>query len=342
MKEGNKYMHIRNGNEYIITNDDLSVKQTSDNEWEHAVEYMDVKTYQVFITGSNAKMLSADISTTLGGRFFNKTINPLSFSEFLVFNKIYLKVNWEYSNQRFDIKEKYEEYLQYGGFPELVRYRDKREYLSNIYQKLFYGDVIARYSVSNPQILRLLIKKLAESVNNETSINRIKNLIKSTDIPVGNSTLFEYIEHLNNSFIISEISNYTSKYVERETKKKYYFSDTGLLSLFLMDQDSKLLENQVYVELKRRYQETIYFYKRNIEVDFYIPERKLLIQVSYNIVEEDARKREIKSLVKVMKEENIDSGIIITYDGEERLEIDNKVINIIPAWKWLLLANQSQ
>jgi len=304
--------------------------------WEKFVRRLADNDYKVMVTGSNAKMLSADISTILGGRFFNIIVNPLSFNEFLKFNAIELKENYAYSDQLYKIKDLYATYLQFGGLPEISKYKNKRDYLSGIYQKLFYGDIIARYKISNPKALKLLVKKLAESVNNETSINRIKNLIKSIGVPIGNSTIFEYINYLTESFMIHDISNYANKFVERETKKKYYFADTGLLGLFLIDQDTKLLENQIYIELKRRYKEQIYYFKRKLEVDFYLPQQKLLIQVSYSIAEEETRKREIKALLLAMKELKINEGTMITYDTEDQLEVEDKIINIIPAWKWLL------
>ncbi len=304
--------------------------------WEKFVRRLADNDYKVMITGSNAKMLSSDISTILGGRFFNIIVNPLSFSEFLKFNAVELKENFEYSNQVFKVKDLYATYLQYGGLPEISKYKNKREYLSGIYQKLFYGDIIARYKISNPKALKLLVKKLAESVNNETSINRIKNLIKSIGVPIGNNTLFDYIYYLIESFMIHDVSNFANKFVERETKKKYYFADTGLLGLFLIDQDTKLLENQVFIELKRKYKEEIFYFKRKLEVDFYLPQQKLLIQVSYNIDEEETRKREIKALLLAMRELKINKGIIITYDTEDQIEVEDNIISIIPAWKWLL------
>ncbi len=306
--------------------------------WEKFVRRLADNDYKVMVTGSNAKMLASDIATILGGRFFNITINPLSFREFLMFNKVKLKKNFEYSEQIFEIKKLYSIYLQFGALPELSNYKNKREYLSNIYQKLFYGDLIARYKISNKNALKLLVKKIAESVNNETSINRIKNIIKSASIPIGNNTLFDYINYLKESFIISDISNYAHKFVERETKKKYYFVDTGLLGLFLIDQDTKLLENQIYIELKRRYKEDIFYYKRKLEVDFYLPKKSILIQVSYNIDAENTKNREVKALLLAMKELKISEGTIITYDTEDEINIENNRIKVIPAWKWLLLA----
>jgi len=304
--------------------------------WEKFVRRLADSDYKIMVTGSNAEMLSSEISTTLGGRFLTKEITPLTFSEFLTFNAISLQPNFEFSDQLYKVKQYYEQYIKFGGFPELIRFENKREYLSNVYQKLFYGDLIARYAITNPKALKLLVKKIAESINNETSINRIKNLIQSVGIPLGNNTLFEYLSYLNNSYLIVDISNFASKFVERETKKKYYFLDTGILNLFLVDQDTKLLENLVFIELRRRYEKGIYFFKRKNEVDFYVPEAKLLVQVSYNLNAPETRKREMKGLIEAMKELEINDGVIITYDSQETIKIDNFVITVIPAWKWLL------
>lgn len=309
--------------------------------WEKFVRRLADSDYKIMVTGSNAEMLSSEISTTLGGRFLTKEITPLTFKEFLLFNSISLQPNFEFSNQLYEVKQHYEQYLKFGGFPELIKFTNKREYLSNVYQKLFYGDLIARYTISNPKALKLLVKKIAESVNNETSINRIKNLIQSVGIPLGNNTLFEYLAYLNNSYLIVDISNFASKFVERETKKKYYFLDTGILNLFLVDQDTKLLENLVFIELRRRYEKGVYFYKRKNEVDFYVPEAKLLLQVSYNLNSPETRKRELNGLVEAMKEMGINDGVIVTYDSQETIKIDNFVITVIPAWKWLLLYTQT-
>ena len=307
-------------------------------QWQKFVRRLADEGMRVYITGSNAEMLSHEIASVLGGRFINKEILPLSFSEFLNFQGIAHSDQSKYNNERFAIKKAYELYLRFGAFPELIQLDNKREFLSNVYQKLFYGDLISRYQISNPQILKLLLKKLAESVNNETSVNRIKNLIKSTGISIGNNTLFDYLSYLEFSFMIASISNYYSKFVEKENIKKYYFLDTGILGLFLVNQDSKLLENQVYIELRRRgYQ--VYFLKRNTEVDFYIPEYQLLIQVSYSLKEKETYDREVKGLEKAMKEFNIDNGMVITYDESDEIKSAHGIIKVIPAWIWLLEKN---
>lgn len=303
--------------------------------WQKFVRRLADEGRRIYVTGSNAEMLSHEIATTLGGRFINKEILPLSFREYLSFKNIQVSSKSKYSSERYKIIKEYEEYLHFGGFPELLQMKDKREFLSSVYQKLFYGDLIARYKVSNVVTLKLMVKKLAESVNNETSINRIKNLIKSTGVSIGSNTLFDYLNYLESSFLIASITNFHSKFTEKETNKKYYFLDNGILGLFLTDQPTKLLENQIYIELRRR-GDIPFFLKRKTEVDFYIAEKGMLIQVSYSINNPETAEREVKGLRAAMKEFGITNSWIITYDETKEIEVQEGIINVIPAWQWLL------
>ena len=306
------------------------------NGWEKFARRLADTGYKIFITGSNAKILSREMATTLGGRYLIKDVSPLSFKEYLDFNSIQIEDNFEFTSQRFLLKEQFAIYFKYGGFPEISKFQNPREYLSNIYMKVFYGDLIARNHIQNEQTLRLLIKKLAESVNNETSLNRIKNLIKSSGLKIGSNTITEYITYLQDAYLIFPLNNYTSSFTERETKKKYYFIDQGILNLFITDQDSKLLENITFLHLFKMYPNNIFYFKRNQEVDFYIPGEKILIQVSYSVSNIEAKQREVAALLTAMKELNIQTAAIITYDEEEIIETDNYRINVIPIWKWLL------
>jgi predicted AAA+ superfamily ATPase len=303
--------------------------------WQKFVRRLADEGRRIYVTGSNAEMLSHEIATTLGGRFINKEILPLSFREYLSFKEIKVTSKTKYSSERYKIIKEYEEYLHFGGFPELLQMKDKREFLSSVYQKLFYGDLIARYKVSNVVTLKLMVKKLAESVNNETSVNRIKNLIKSTGVSIGSNTLFDYLNYLESSFLIASITNFHSKFTEKETNKKYYFLDNGILGLFLTDQPTKLLENQIYIELRRR-GDNPFFLKRKTEVDFYIPEKGMLIQVSCSINNPETAEREVKGLRAAMKELGITNSWIITYDETKEIEVQEGIINVIPAWQWLL------
>lgn len=303
--------------------------------WEKFARRMADNQYQIYITGSNAQMLSHQIGTTLGGRFIILETTTLTFIEFLKFKNVTLKENFEHSKQLYLVKQYFEEYFQFGGFPETLMFENKRSYLSNLFQKLFYGDIIARYNIHNDTAMQLVVKKMAESVNNETSINRIKNLIKSIGIPIGTSTVFEYIRYLESSFLIHPIENFINKFVEKETIKKYYFSDNGILALFLHKQDTKLLENLVYLYLKKKY-ENIYFYKRNYEVDFYLPDNEVIVQVSYDLDDPETEKREITSIEKCITELSVKKIFLITYDTEKLITIPLNTIQVLPLWKCIL------
>jgi predicted AAA+ superfamily ATPase len=304
--------------------------------WEKFARRLADTGYRIYITGSNAKMLSREMASTLGGRYMIQEVYPLSFSEFLAFNDIKTKTNFEFSDQRFVIKEQFERYFSIGGFPEHSKYQNPREYLSNVYMKVLYGDLIARNHIQNEHVLRLLIKKLAESVNNETSLNRIKNLIKSTGLKIGNNTITEYLSYLHDAYLIFPLNNFASSFTEREVKKKYYFIDPGILNLFITDQDSKLLENIVFLHLFKKYKDQVYYFKRKTEVDFYIPNEQMLVQVSYSLSDIETKQRELSALSAAMKELNIKQAAIITYDEESRIDTENRTIRVIPIWKWLL------
>ncbi|MCF6242191.1 MAG: ATP-binding protein [Bacteroidales bacterium] len=308
--------------------------------WEKFARRLADSGYRCYLTGSNAEVFSSQIATTLGGRYIIREVQPLSFKEFLDFKQVKIDKNYEYSSAKIKIKRLFNEYFRYGGFPEIIKIKQKREYLSTLFQKVFYSDIIARYSLNNSQLLKLLIKKTAESVNADTSYTRIKNIINASGGKAGVSTISEYYDYLQEAYLIFGISNYRAKFVERESKKKYYFADTGVLNLFLIEQDSKLLENLVFIELKRRYGQDIYFYKERYEVDFYISEQELLFQVSYSISDFDTRKRELKAIQVAAKSLKIAKAIIITYDEEEQIELNDMQVDVIPVWKWMLEAKR--
>lgn len=252
--------------------------------WEKFVRRLADKNYRVFVTGSNAKMLSSEIATTLGGRFLIQNVYPFSFREFLKFEGFELKSNWLYTpGTRNGVVRSFDTYFYNGGFPELLSFEDKRSWLSGLYQKIFFGDLVARYSLRNSDSMRLLVKKLAESVMQPSSYNRLKNIVSSAGESVGVRTIIDYVGYLQETWLIFSLENYAARFAERESNRKYYFIDNGILNLFIFRPETLLLENLVAITLHRQFGEKVYFYNQHIEVDFYIPEESWLIQVSYNI-----------------------------------------------------------
>jgi predicted AAA+ superfamily ATPase len=142
---------------------------------------------------------------------------------------------------------------------------------------------------------------------------------------------------MEESWLIFSMENYAAKFVEKESAKKYYFRDNGILNLFLIDPETALLENRVAIELKKHFGDEVYFYNKNVEVDFYVPQHDWLIQVAYSIANDDTREREISSLLKVAKHLQSQRLTIITYNEEQTISLDNgSTIEVIPLWKWLL------
>lgn len=304
--------------------------------WEKFVRRLADKGYRVYVTGSNAQMLSNEIATTLGGRFLIQQVYPFSFAEFLSMYEIHLKPNWLYSPSiRNEVIRTFDIYFYNGGFPELKMFEDKRSWLSGLYQKIFFGDLVARYSLRNTDSMRLLIKKLAESVMQPSSYNRLKNIVSSAGESIGVKTIIDYVGYLKQTWLIFSIENYAARFAERETNQKYYFIDNGILNLFIFKPETLLLENLIAVTLHRLFGENVYFYHQNIEVDFYLPEKSWLIQASYNITDSQTMEREVNALVKAAVFLKAEKLQIVTRNDERVIQRNELTIEVVPIWKWL-------
>ncbi|MDR0865762.1 MAG: ATP-binding protein [Candidatus Symbiothrix sp.] len=304
--------------------------------WEKFARRLADSKYRVFVTGSNAKMLAREIYTTLGGRFIAREVFPFSFREYLSFHGMALDKNWEYKDERKDVVRLFRDYFYYGGFAESFAMNDKRGWLNSLYQKILLGDVISRNEIRNENAIRVLVKKLAESLMQPSSLARIKNIVDSTGATVSRNALTDYLRHLADAYLIFGISNFSDKLGNKETFKKRYFFDNGLLNNFLFDPESKLLENLVAIELKKKYGDRLFFYNKNVEVDFFIPDERRAAQVSYDMTDDITRNREISALLKLSKAYNLEKLEIITFNEESSLEESGVVIQVIPIWKWLL------
>lgn len=309
--------------------------------WEHFARRLANQKYRVYITGSNAKMLSRDIATTLGARYLDEKVFPYSFREYMEAQGISLSKEWMYGKQRSTVQQMMNTYFCWGGFPELLMYRNKRHWLNGLYEKIILGDVIQRNGIKNEKALRLAIKRLAENVKQPTAYNRLANMVKSTGVSTNTASIIDYIKLTKEACLIFSIDNYASKFVEKETIKKHYFTDNGLLSIFLNNQDTSLLENLCAITLYKKYasgdEPRLYYYNKKVEVDFYIPEEDMAIQASYSLTDEETRKREVGALVALHKLHPLKKAMIITYDEDETLVINDLTIEVIPCWKWLLL-----
>ena len=303
--------------------------------WEKFVRRVADMKYRINITGSNSKMLSKEIASTLGGRFMIVNVFPYSFKKYLSANHIEnVRLDQIGTKKRADIVSQYEQYVTYGAFPELVDIKNKRPFLNNIYQTVYLQDIITRNKITNDFAVRLILKKIAESVTKALSFNRLTNIVKSAGVSIGKQTVINYVGHMLDSYLIFSLQNYASK----KTSPKYYFMDTGLLGLMLLDCKTAQLENLVAVELIRRYGfENVYFFENNIEVDFYVLCENLAIQVSMQVLEDvDTLEREMKAFVKLNQFIPDTKCLLVTNSEETKLNCDGIKIDVVPAWKWLL------
>lgn len=305
--------------------------------WELFARRLADHKYRVYITGSNAKMLSSEIAGRLGGRFMIQRVQPYSFREYLSACNITVEKNWLYTPRRNDVVRLFDGYFRFGGLPEVqpIETNLKRSWLNNLYNKIFFGDILARYSIRNNNAIRLVIRKLAESVRQPSSLTRIANIVSSAGSKVRVETIADYLTYAEESCLIIPIENYAAKIVDKVSNKKYYFIDNGILNLFLFDPETSLLENLVAVNLFRIY-EDVCFYNNGFEVDFYIWEHKMAIQVAYSLADESTRKREVEGLLKLSARYEIDRMLIITHDEHETIDADGKIIEVLPAWRWLM------
>lgn len=285
----------------------------------------------VYITGSNAKMLSREMEMTLGGRYISKYITPYSFNEYLKANKF---IATQSTKSIGNNNALFNNYLEFGGLPETILLKNKREYIQGVYQKVLLNDIILHNNIRNENAIKVLIKKIAETVKDEMSYTKLFNVLKTIGFTISKDTIIDYISHAKDSYLIFDIKNYYSSFIDKESVPKYYFTDNGVLNLFLDDKKGILLENIVAAHLKQKYPKNLYYIKSSktgIDVDFYIPS-KYAIQVAYTLgnPSSETHLREINNLIKLkhITKEPI-TPLIITTDKSQTISINNENIEVV-------------
>ena len=305
--------------------------------WERFARRLADQKYQVYITGSNAKMLSSEIATTLGGRYMIHEVYPYSLQEYLKASGI----NMHEKNAQFtfgkQIVKLANTYFQHGGLPETVGMKEPRSWMSNLFSKIFFGDLVARYRIRNDYALRVMIRKMAESVKQPLSYNRIASIVSSTGKKLSTDAAIDYVGYMTETWLILPYENLYGKLQDKESNRKYYFTDNGLLHLFLVDANTSLLENIVALTLRRKYGDGSYYWNcKNAEVDFVVPEKGLAVQVSYSMADADTFKRETDALIKLHSAQPISQMTVVTMEEESIVEKEGLHIELVPLWKWLL------
>ena len=314
----------------------LDEVQNAEN-WHLKVRRLIDQNYKVFITGSNANLLSSEIATHLAGRTFIKQIMPFTFREFLLLKQISISDDTIYGKERFLIKQNFEEFINFGGFPEVIQTALKRELLRQYFEIVFYKDLIVRHNIRQETALRLLIQKLVENIGKSYSVTNLRNRI-SQIATVSKQSLFDYLSYLKESYLVIHIKNYQKSFLQRETERKSYFIDTGFLNILSLDVDQpKLLENLIFLEYLKTGKE-IYYFKAKNECDFIITsDGKVtdVVQVCWKLTSAN-RELESNGLVAAMDFFKLQQGLVITNSHEENLKLDGKTSEQKPAGKGLL------
>ncbi len=293
-------------------------------QWERYIRMLvDIKK-QVIITGSNASLLSKELGTRLTGRHLNYELFPFSYKEFLYFR------------DKKNSLESFDEYLLEGGFPEYLNSK-KPNTLQELLMDILARDISIRYKIRNQKALKELAVYLLTNIGKSFTYNSLKNSFKLGSI----NSVISFISYFEDSYLIFTIPRFDYSLKRMIVNpKKVYAVDNGLSvrnSVSFFDDKGRLLENLVFLNLRRKNKEIFYFQEKN-ECDFLVREGiKIVqaIQVAYKL-NRDNQEREINGLLEAMKKFNLKEGLILTYNQEDKFEIDNFIIKAIPLWKWLI------
>ncbi len=293
-------------------------------KWEKFVRYLIDKKEKVVLTGSNASLLSKELGTKLTGRNLQIELFPFSFKEFLLFKKEEPSLS------------SFEEYLYKGGFPEYLKTEDS-SILNALLSDVVMKDIAVRFGIKNTSTLNKIVIYLISNVGKEFSFNSIKKMLEIKSV----QSVIDYISFFEKAYLIFTLPKFSYSYrVQQVSPKKVYSIDNGFSfnnsSSFSKDQ-GKMLENMIFLELRRSHKELFYFRDKK-ECDFLIKEKERIasvIQVCFNLNEEN-KEREFSGLIEAMAEFKLKDGLILTYEQEDEFVVDGKKIWVKPAWKWLL------
>lgn len=308
------------GNDGVFFFDEIQLVSN----WEQYIRQLVDKNEKVLITGSNAAMLSNEIGSRLTGRHLSKQMYPFSYHEFLT-----IKAKG-HSLQCF------EDYLKNGGFPEFLKIGDT-DILKQLFQDIFYRDILQRNELRNENAVKSLLSYLISNIGKVTSFSNLKKIagVGSTN------TITQLMQLFENAYFMFSLRKWDYSIKKQLLNpKKVYCIDNGIItvnSFSFSENRGWLLENLVFIELKRRNEE-VYYFREKGECDFVIKKGNAIsqaIQVCYEL-NLDNQQREINGLAEAMKSLSLNEGKILTFDQEDHFTQDGLSISVIPVWKWLL------
>ena len=305
-------------------------------EWEKSINgYYKAYNIDIYITGSNSKLLSKELATLLTGRYTEIKMYPFSFNEFLDYKK---ELNQECvikNNLKTQIENLFDEYFQYGGLPLAISadIRDKETMIKDISSSIFLHDIVERYDIRNIGLLNRITKYLIENTGNLISANSIYRQLKQENLPITPNTIYNYLEYLEKSYFISKVTREDMSGLKKiNNSEKYYLIDQGFYKSNLEEKQQNkgnLLENIVYLELLRQDYKITIGKMKDYEVDFIIRKNneKAYIQVAYEIKEDEKTlERELRPLLKI--NDNYPKYLITT-ERDDYSQYGIKHLNII-------------
>lgn len=316
--------------------------------WEKFIRRVyDTVSKNIFVTGSNSKLLSTDIATSLRGRNLGYEIYPLSFAEFLSFGGIDPDIHD--TRNRAKIASNAGQYLLGGGFPELffIAQDFRIKTLQGYFNVMLFKDLMERYKRKpHAHLLKYFIKRLLANISSPLSLHKIYNELRSQGYKIDKNLLYELMEELNSIYFFFPLRKYSASVIKRETsEKKFYAVDNGLagaISFSIGEDREKLLENAVFMQFHSTGSD-IFFYKDKKECDFIrlAPGGKPeAYQVAYDLASADTRKREIDGLIEACQCLGLTSGTIITMSEEFEEQTGGVQIQALPFYKWALACRQ--
>lgn len=316
--------------------------------WESFIRRVyDTHTKNIFITGSNSKMLSSEIATSLRGRTLQYEVFPLSFGEYCHF--LGQDINFYDATVKAQLISGFSSYVE-SAFPELVniKQQEKLQILQEYYYVMLYRDLIERYNIQNNTALTYFTRRIMANITKPTSINKIHNELKSAGISVGKNSLYEWANHFESIYMFMPLYRFEPSMVKQlSNERKFYCIDNGLRRALIHSGEADrgiLLENSVHNWLRSKMDKSrqLFFYKDGKECDFVLTEKGkvvCLIQVSWQMSDPQTFHREVNGLLEASNKLKCDNLWIITADTEDEIIENNKKINVKPAWKATLMNN---
>jgi len=305
--------------------------------WEHFVRRFMEMGLKFYITGSNASLFSRELGTRLTGRYVPVELFPFSFTEFLNFRG-YPVPNLERltTAETARLQKHLYEYVQFGGIPDPLKYPEL-PLLRTLYDDVLYRDIATRYRIEEVRALKELAFYLMSNPTGQISFNKLKEQFRLGSV----NTIKNYIEYLENSWLIFTLNVYDYSIKRQQiAAKKVYSIDTGLTNAVgfnFSPNTGKLLENLVFLSLRRKTSEIYYFTTpAGYEVDFYLPEARQFIQVAQNMDHPATREREIRALMDAMRAINLSKGMILSSSNMDSVTENGATITIRSLAEWLL------